>query len=87
MSDQLDSKTPKFEPNKTYQTTSHLHVCLESKEKDCVFPDMVDLEPETILVFDGMDGETYRFHAEDGTEYRLHHKDVEYVGTEKVDYS
>lgn len=67
-----------FEVGKTYKTTGCVYVCLEDKD-DCALPDMVDLEPNTPLVFDGMDEETFRFHGADGTEYRLHRGDVNAV--------
>lgn len=68
-----------FEKDKAYSTKGYLNVCLESGQNDCQFTDMVELEPETSLIFDGMDEEVFRFHREDGTIYRLHRGDVNLV--------
>ena len=68
-----------FEKGKAYTTKGDINVCLESEQNDCQFTDMVDLEPNTSLIFDDVDGETFRFHTEDGTKYRLHRGDVNLV--------
>lgn len=68
-----------FEPGKAYLNTGYLYVCLESKEEDGI-PEMVNLGPDTPLIFDGMDvNQMFRFHDECGIKYLLHRGDVNCV--------
>lgn len=64
---------------KSYVAKSHVHVCLEGKDGDCVVADMVELPKGTYLTFDGGDDSKYRFHGEDGTEYHLHADDLDKI--------
>lgn len=65
-----------FEVGKTYLNTGYLYVSLEGKEEDD-YPERVNLEPDTQLVFDGMDtNQMFLFHDESGTKYLLHRGDV-----------
>lgn len=69
-----------FEVGKSYLNTGYLYVSIEGKEEDNYDPEMVDLGPDTPLVFDGMDtNKVFRFHDECGIKYLLHRGDVNCV--------
>ena len=68
-----------FVPGKKYRTTAHVDVCLEGPDGECVAADLVEPVNGTILIFDSIDGDKYRFHVEDGTEYHLHANDLDKI--------
>lgn len=68
-----------FDIGNKYKSTGYLYVCLEGKEEDGI-PEMVDLGPDTPLVYDGLDENgMFRFHDECGIKYLLHRGDVNFV--------
>ena len=72
-----------FEIGKTYTSPGYLYICLEDEKEDGM-PRMVDLGPETPLIFDGMGEDAmFRFHDELGTKYLLHRGDVNYIEEKK----
>lgn len=72
-----------FETDKIYLTIGYLLVCLEGKEEDGV-PELVDLEPDMLIVYDGMDADhMFRFHDEKGIRYLLNRGNVNGVKERK----
>jgi len=66
-----------FDVGKSFLTTEYLYVCLEGQEDEDGFPTMVNLGPNTPLVFDGMgENQMFRFHDECNLHYLLHRGDV-----------
>lgn len=69
-----------FELGAKYKNIGYLFVCQDQGEET---PEMVDVEPNTELIFDGITSDNmFRFHTNPGIKYLLHRGDVNFI--EKV---